>query len=372
MKRVAWVMGAWLCLVTGARGTAAEGDPPCFVAFIHGSGDDLHDEGPDSARVESYWTPDGTPQSSFTHQAGRQWDTSGGACAIWRVGYDGNQAWWSDRAAGRVARSLRDFIDQYAIPDGRLVLIGHSMGGLVARYVVNNGTPGAPYFNEYKALDERMDYELVRRKTAYLITVQAPHAGSQGADALYGSADHTFTNTSAGVIKLLGWRALTQATAVMTRPYLEAAGAPGGEMGDEGRAVPMYTIAGVSTDGGAGTGMEADGKLDLAWTFLCYKSAARNSWGAGCRWDFWNFAATAGDGLVERASAHGLWLRKSANGLPGVGGARAAWLDLTHNHNQGRFDALAAPITDLRAGWKTQAYPGSYVGSFGLALPTAP
>ena len=65
------------------------------------------------------------------------------------MGYDGNQQWWHDRAAGKVAASLNDFIKQHTIPDGKLILVGHSMGGVLARYVVNNGVPQAPFYNEY-------------------------------------------------------------------------------------------------------------------------------------------------------------------------------------------------------------------------------
>jgi hypothetical protein len=32
-----------------------------------------------------------------------------------------------------------------------------------------------------------MDYDLVRRKTAYVVTVQSPHAGTQAADASTGT-----------------------------------------------------------------------------------------------------------------------------------------------------------------------------------------
>src|SRR3712207_8950907 len=49
-------------------------------------------------------------------------------CRVWRVGYDGKQQWGHDRAAGRVAASLHDFIEQHDIPDGKLALVGHSMG----------------------------------------------------------------------------------------------------------------------------------------------------------------------------------------------------------------------------------------------------
>jgi hypothetical protein len=218
---------------------------------------------------------------------------------------------------------------------------------VVVRYIVNSGMPGAPYYNEYFGWDPRMDYDLVRRKTGRIISVQAPHTGTQAADALFGNANHGLTNGGASVIKVLGWRDTTPATAVMTRPYMEAAGAPGGEMGDEGRVAPLYTIAGIETGDGSGAGMDDDGKLDLAWILLCYKRGAANSWGAACQWDFWNFNAIVGDGLVERSSAHGLWLRRSPNGTGTIFGARVPWLDVIHNHNQGRYNLIGAEIRSL-------------------------
>jgi hypothetical protein len=358
------------CLAVGvavlgwAVAVPARASPACYVAFVHGSGDDFHDApaGLASGPIDGYWQVDGRPDTSFIAAAGRIADGPA-ACAVWRVGYDGNQQWWSDRAAGKVASSLHDFIDSYAIPDGALTIVGHSMGGVVARYVVNSGAPAAPYYNEYVGLDPRMDYDLVRRKTGRIITVQSPHAGTQSADALFGRADHNVTNVGADLIKVMGWREITNATGVMTRPYMEAAGAPGGEMGDEGRQVPLYTIAGTDTGDASGAGMDDDSKLDLAWALLCYKRGASNSWGAACRWDVWNFEAVAGDGLVERASAHGLWLRGSANGAAGIFGARQPWLDVVHNHNQGRYNLLAGAIQNLVDQSRTSERLGSYLGS---------
>ncbi|HEY0713475.1 MAG TPA: hypothetical protein VGF45_12430, partial [Polyangia bacterium] len=256
-----------------------------------------------------------------------------------------------------------DFLTAHALPDGALTLIGHSMGGLVVRYVVNSGSPAAPYYNEYAWLDPRMDYDLVRRKTGRVIAVQAPLTGAQSADAVFGRADHAITNRGADVIKALGWRQATPATAVMTRGYLEAAGTLGGEMGDIGRMTPLDSIAGIEAAGGSGTGMSDDEKLELSWTLLCYRRGGANSWGAACQWDVWNFQTIAGDGLVERSSSHGLWQRSSPNGTPAILGARRAWLDVIHNHNQGRYNLLAAEIRDLITGRATVDRLGSFLGA---------
>jgi pimeloyl-ACP methyl ester carboxylesterase len=353
---VSSVLGSLLVfLLLGVSAGAAQAS--CFVAFVHGSGEDHHDEPAGAEAINRYWSSDGSSASSMLDGLAR---TSG--CFVWRIGYDGNQQWWSDRAAGKVAASLHDFIDAFAIPDGGLTLIGHSMGGLVVRYVVNSGSPAAPYYNEYTWMNDRMDYDLVRRKTGRVIALQSPLTGAQSADALFGKADHRLTNAGADVIKILGWRGITNATGVMSRPYMEAAGSPGGEMGDEGREVPLYTVGSYALEDGSGIGMDDDDKLDAAWGLLCYKRAAVNSWGAGCRWDVWNFQSTAGDGLVERSSAHGLWMRGNPTGTGGILGARRAWLDVLHNHNQGRYDALSAEIRNLISAETRVARLGSYMG----------
>jgi pimeloyl-ACP methyl ester carboxylesterase len=351
-------------VAVGSSNAEAQGSGRCYMAFIHGSGDKFHDEDAfTSEAIARYWSNDGSDGQSFVYYAARIW-AGDKACLAVRVGYDGNQQWWHERAAGKVAATLNDFIKRHDIPDGKLILVGHSMGGVLARYLVNNGVPHAPFYNEYAGNDARMSYDLVRRKTAHIISVQSPHAGTQAADSLYGQADHRFTRGSAGVVKMFDLHETTAASSVLTRAYMEAAGAPGGEMADEGRAITIYSIGGVDTGDASGVGSDADGDLDLAWILLCYKKGARNSWGALCRWDPWNFRAVAGDGLVETASAHGRWMRASPNGRAQVGGAWQVWLDVVHNHNQGRFDIHSAAITDHLRSTRTTYWLGSYVGSF--------
>jgi hypothetical protein len=363
MKHLGWALT--LTLVAGGsilvRPPSARAAEPCYMAFVHGSGSNFHDEDPQSSfAIDSYWSPGGGDAMSFIFQSARRWAEDG--CIVWRVGYDGDQQWWHERAAGRVAASLHDFIDLYDIPDGKLILVGHSMGGVVARYVINSGVPQAPYYNEYTWLDPRMDYDLVRRKTAYLISLQSPHTGSQAADSLYGNADHMLSNGAGDIARAFDIKDPTPATGVMTRAYMEAAGALGGEMADEGRQVPIYSVAGLSTDDESGNGSDNDGDLSLAWVMLCYKRGAANSWGAACRWDVWNFKTIPGDGLVERASGHGQWLRGAPNGQSTISGMLKPWLDVTHNHNHGRWDDLIAPILDFRTMTTTAYYLGGYVG----------
>jgi hypothetical protein len=364
------VVGGGRQALTPGPGEARAAGGRCYMAFIHGSGDNFFDENPRASARESplsrYWSSDGSNFNSFAYYAARVWAGEQG-CLVWRVGYDGNQQWWSDRAAGKVAASLHDFIDQNNIPDGKLILIAHSMGGVVARYVLGNGAPQAPYYNEYAWQNARMDYDLVRRKTAYLITLQAPHTGTQAADSLYGDADHGLSNGGGNIAKLFNIKDPTPATSTMTRAYMEAAGALGGEMADEGRLVNIYTVSGGSTEDESGTNTDTDDDLSLAWVMLCYKRGAANSWGAACQWDVWNFETIPGDGLVERRSGHGQWLRPGGsggpNGAPLISGALQPWLDITHNHNHGRWDDLIAPIVDYVALKMGQHYLGQYVGA---------
>jgi hypothetical protein len=369
MKNLVWT-GLLLGLVAGGGNMgplprARAATPPCYMAFVHGSGSNFHDDDPlASPGMDGYWSPGGGDALSFIHQSARRGTPDG--CTVWRVGYDGEQTWWHQRAAGRVARSLNDFIDKYEIPDGRLVIVTHSMGGVVARYVVNNGMPQAPYYNEYTWLDPAMDYDRVRRKTAHIITVQAPHTGTQAADALYGDADHAWANGGGDIARAFNIKDPTPATSVMTRAYMEAAGALGGEMADESRLINIYTVSGVSTEDESGNESDTDGDLSLAWVMLCYKRGAANSWGQFCQWDVWNFEEVAGDGLVEKRSGHGQWLRPQngvgPNGGPVISGALQPWLDVTHNHNHGRWDDLIAPIVDWVALKMGSGYLGQYVG----------
>lgn len=293
--------------------------------------------------MERYWNPARRPELSFAAQAG-----SPGAiahhCHLLRIGYDGSQPWWHIRAAGRVASVLHDFLSRAAIADGELIIIGHSMGGLVARYIVNNGEPDAPYHNEYVERDPRMDYGLVRRKTRAVITVAAPHVGSEAADALYGGADHAFANVSAAVLLGLGAMRESAANASLTRTYLEAAGRPGGEMADDGRTIPILTVAGTgdweSDDRAASANAtRADRRLGWAWSLLCHRRGAVNLWGLLCGQSGREPQERAGDGVVELASAHGRWTRSVGQGGGTIAGPLRSWRDVRENHSQSRTTA---------------------------------
>lgn len=349
-KAIALLLVGASALAGGPRpGRDARASGPCYVALLHGSGPDLSDRDPRSAEMERYWNPAGDPARSLAAEATSPERVSG-RCVTAYVGYDGGVEWWHVRAAGRAARSIGEFIDAHHIPDGGLILIGHSMGGLVARYIVNNGAPEAPYYNEYAGDDARMDYDLVRRKTSFIVTVDAPHTGTEAADALSGDADHAFSNRSVAVLKAVGVARDSAANTSLTRAYMEAAGAPGGEMADEGREVPILTVAGISPAAArAGSPTRADRRLELAWSMLCGQPGALNLWGLACDRLLWNRHPVAGDGIVSRGSAHGFWTRAPPGHQSTIAGAYAAWLDRRENHSEGRYTAQASFLVDLVA-----------------------
>ena len=82
-------------------------------------------------------------------------------------------------AARQIAQGLEAFSER-AGADAQVVLIGHSMGGLVARHLLTNppiddGPFGVPERT-------RDDIDRIRDRTLYLLTLGTPHEGSQAAD----------------------------------------------------------------------------------------------------------------------------------------------------------------------------------------------
>ena len=64
--------------------------------------------------------------------------------------------------------------------DAHVVLIGHSMGGLVARHLLTNPpVDDVPFGVPERTRD---DIDRIRDRTLYLITLGTPHEGSQAAD----------------------------------------------------------------------------------------------------------------------------------------------------------------------------------------------
>ena len=348
----------------------ATGASPCYVALLHGSGPDLTAEMHEgSALMERYWNPAQDPAFALARQAQRA-DLVAAHCTFLRVGFDGGSPWWSEKAAGAAARALQEFIVSEQIPDGRLLLVGHSMGGLVARYIVNNGDEDAPYFNEYAGRDARMDYGLVHRKTGAILTVATPHTGSEAADAFRGKADHGWSNAGAALLRFLGVVRDSAAMESLSRATMEAAGAPGGDMADEGRTIPIFTVAATTVDPtpGAQRITRADRRLGLAWGLICGRPSVLNLWGVGCGRGLDPTTALAGDGVVSRASAHGDWTRGPLD-RPPLGGVWRPYRDVAVNHSQSRYlaqswDLIAGVLTEMA----TPAAPPAYA-PHALAAP---
>jgi hypothetical protein len=61
-------------------------------------------------------------------------------------------------------------------------------------------------------------------------------------------------------------------------------------------------------------------------------------------------------------------MRARIGGQGTPGGRWRHWLDAIHNHNQGRYDAMAGNIEDRVRGGTTRAFLGSYVGGNRPAL----
>lgn len=343
---------------TGRGGYAAE-RARCFVAFVHGRGDDR--TGWSQEGLETYWAPDtdgdGASDRSYSMTV---WAAEEAGCRVLRVGYDGTAGFWQARAAGSVARQIARWIDAEAIADGELVVIGHSMGGLVVRWIANQGVPGSPYFDY-----EGAPYSRVARAARAVVTIQAPHAGAEVADALFGEADTWYARRVADVVDLLGVDEGDEAARWMRRIELEHASSSGGWMGDAARTTTLWTVAGYSTFEGSGQWrewMDEDYLLAAAWGALCHRAHAVNAY--LCRED----EGEQGDGLVEELSAAGRLMRDGAHesrawsaGQP-IAGARVDWLRVEHNHHQGRYDLHAAEIRDRTRGTTERAWLGSYLG----------
>lgn len=336
--------------LASTRGASQTGR--CFVVFVHGRGEDRR--GWSQEALEAYWAPDADGDGSIdsTYSLTR-WAAEEQGCEVLRAGYDGSAAFWDGAAAGEVARQTADWIEARGIESGELVMITHSMGGLVGRWIANQGVPGAPY-HDYQGAP----YALVVSRLRALVTIQAPHTGSEAADALFGESDNWYSNRVADLVELFGSDSGDPAASAMRRASMESASSSGGWMGDGGRTLRMHTVAGYSTFDGAGVyagWMGEDTLLALAWGALCHRSHAVNLWICG------EDPGEAGDGLVEEWSAQGRFLRTSS--VTHVQGARVDWLHVEHNHSQGRFDWLEANVRDAQSGASTRAYLGSFIGS---------
>jgi hypothetical protein len=407
---------------------------PCYIAFVHGSGtDDSAFRGPqystgwsqearpgkfspqymcgDSDSQEGYWLPSNESlNDSFSFRAGRQHMSDAQKCMVWRVAYDGKNLTFAESAM-QVATELTNFIGRYNIPAKKLVIVTHSMGGLVGRFMLNNAEPTAPYYWPF--------FATVASRTKSMITVQAPHAGAQVADQLWGESDHSVSEIFGTVAQskfLLRSNAQskTRARESMRRVYVERAAGGGGWMADHLRSTKLYLIAGYSSEPElSGENSEDDQHLSMVAQGLCYKNGPYNNDGALCS----NFglvasgacagaalvgAITGGvtlnpllffgslaaggacwlavgsiyevnivpsDGFVETLSALGTWQRSNASfnvikGVSPMQGNTVPWAVVGHNHTQARFDKISRGIQILNASQGQPTLVDSYLGSF--------
>ncbi len=350
-----------------ARAEPAAAPPACFVAFVHGSTATpaLADAPQDGAAARAYWEIEGRAGSSLPLAVG-----DGGACVTWAVAYDGTKDWAAE--SPRVAASLNAFVDRSRIPDGALVLVGHSMGGLVVRFILDNGEPNAPYFNHGGA-----DFARLRAKTRHAITLQAPHMGSEAADALFGEASTVGGRLTGLVARWYGGHEATPARRSMRKGYMEDAAR---WMGDEGRTRTIWTLAGTSTRGPGSSWVDAPGIVATP-AEADVRADDVDAWRASVALDL--EGAFPNDGLVEAASAHGRSIEKGWTwGLRwppwrldyeeperAMKGAHEPWVSTPLNHNHGRYSALPTSFVDARTGGEARMTLGEKLRAHGLALP---
>lgn len=321
--------------------TAPPPDTRCFIVYVHGMGPNLSPDVATDDDRRAYWQPTrGSTLGDLVYVSSRQND-SVRACVTLVTGYDGGAAFFDDVAAGAVARQIAQFATDQNVPDGRIVLIGHSMGGLVIRWILN------------RAADANPDFATVIQKTRYAITIASPHLGSPAADAQYGMSGTACGDFIAGWLELTGQVPATRAAASLTRAYLEEGSAVGGWMGDAYRTRTIYTIG--TTGWNRDMTTSDDWKLDQAWPCL-------------------GMSDTPGDGLVTGSSGLGLYQRSGTNdGFAWhtgdrIGGPFAEWAVVNLNHNHARYSDETAMVYDPAVGGHMDMLLGVYIAQNGLDL----
>lgn len=185
---------------------------PCII-FVHGlqKNEDTYTT---YSAARNYWKRrdvDGNTLSDFIAEA------TGGPTVVERygrkldyyvIGYNGTQAWAHAYAAGEVTRELiRATTGQYdggayddnaATPGrrcpvtgangGRFIVVAHSMGAVVMDYILGNNDKSDPWFN-----NDGARFDLATQYLEKVISVGGPHRGSQGADAICGDPNQSFT-----------------------------------------------------------------------------------------------------------------------------------------------------------------------------------
>lgn len=354
-----------LLLLAAATLAAPAQAATCWVAYVHGKLINAPGMGPSNLSPSAGATD--TDRRNYWRRGST--DTYGDfvlysginrGCAVLVAGYDGTAGFWDQGASGEVAKQVNQFIVQQAIPDGKLVLVGHSMGGVVSRWIVNNGVGGSAYYN-YNG-----DYATITRKVHHLITVAGPHLGSPVADAVYGTSNTLCGNFVGTLAGWLGQR--DSSTFWLESLQLEYGSASGSWMGDAGRYRTLYTMATRRWD--SGTGDIEDSLLSGAWDCLGYVYHWYAPWrsnvpGDGVVWE----TSSAGQYRESGSATNATWGTKSWSNGQWVQGARRDWVRIDHNHQHVRLDDQSLALTDYVRGVNTSYWPGSYVGAYGLSLP---
>ncbi len=345
---------ALLAVLLGVLSTAGGASAQCYVVYIHGKGADLSPGVVDDVARLNYWRRDANDSyANFVTY-------SRGGCTTLVAGYNGGAWYYGSDAAGRVATQINAFITQYNIQPGQLRIIAHSMGGLVARFILNNSWSGSAYYNY-----QGSRYDLIRQATGYFITVATPHLGSPAADAVYGTSDSLCGNFVGTIAGWLGAR--DNATDSLRRINLEYGSVPsGGWLSDRFRTTRMYTFA-TRRWSANGSNETNDSLLSGAWDCLGY---------VGHWYTF--YGDTAGDGLVTLQSGRAQYERSgSATGSFGqmswssgtwVVGARTAWVEASFDHHQVRHDLEQGSIDNRATGLNSSYWPASYIGANGMQL----
>ena len=347
--------------------------PPCYIAFIHGAGH--YDVGSENIYSETYtdwdnlaFTARGAsedyfwpsyssdPIDSFTFGASGQFWGASLACRVGRIRYDGRTDGFI-QVAEQVAQELNNFYCAKVneVDQSKVIIVAHSMGGLVARWILNQGAnPQSGSYSE--------SFANVVQNTKYAITVQTPHTGTKMADAIWGVAGSWDVNWLGGLAVFFGFIDRTDETLYMRRDVLEHWSAPGGVMGDDYRTRNIFTVGSDSVGadshpawgGASNEDADRDSKLQLIWNYV-YDDEFPDD--------------TGGDGLVPRYSAQG-FNPGTGNWIPGP---LWTWIDSKHNHNHGRYNLHSTDVWD-----RLNAFPaaptenfrlGSYIGSYGMNLP---
>jgi pimeloyl-ACP methyl ester carboxylesterase len=137
---------------------SSEGEPRSNIIFVHGLGGDLY----------GTWRSGNDPRSSWPGWLAE--DISG--VAVYLLGYEASVSRWrgaamhlTDRATSVLARILAE----PQLQQGKMILVGHSLGGLVIKQLLRTADSEASYHTDAADLISRVE------KVAFLAT---PHTGA--------------------------------------------------------------------------------------------------------------------------------------------------------------------------------------------------